>query len=53
MAHNYIRTLGLQGFEENKQCDAQECLRYIINLFYPWMNNESNNSNYGIPDHFY
>ena len=50
MTHDYIRTLGLQGYEENMQFDAQECLSYIIDLFYPWLIDESNNSNYGIPD---
>ena len=50
MTHDYIRTLGLQGYEENMQFDAQECLSYIIDLFYPWVIDGSNNSNYGIPD---
>ena len=50
MTHDYIRTLGLQGYEENRQFDAQECLSYIVDLFYPWVIDGSNNSNYGIPD---
>ena len=35
MTHDFVRTLGLQGYEVNRQFDAQECLSYIVDLFYP------------------
>ena len=50
MTHGYIRTLRLQGYEENKQFNVQECLSYIIDLFYPWVKDGSSNDNYDIPD---
>ena len=33
MTHDYIRTIGLQGYEENRQFDAQKCLSYIIDKY--------------------
>jgi hypothetical protein len=35
MTHDYILALNLQGYVENQQFDAQECLSYIVDLFYP------------------
>ena len=49
MTHNYILALNLQGYVENQQFDAQECLSYIIDLFYPWDNDENDNT-CGYPD---
>ena len=46
MTHDYIRALGLQGYEEKKQFDAQACLSYVIDLFCPWVNDGSNDSNF-------
>ena len=40
MTHDCIIALVLQGYEENKQFDAQECLSRIVNLFYPWVNDD-------------
>ena len=42
----------MQGPEENKQFDAQECLSYIVNFFQPWVNDGSNDDNHGIPDDY-
>ena len=30
--HNYIMAMNLQGYSENEQFDAQECLSYIVEL---------------------
>ena len=49
MTHDYILALNLQGYVENQQFDAQECLSYIVDLFYPWDNN-GNDSTCGYPD---
>ena len=48
--HNYIMAINLQGYSENEQFDAQECLSYIIDLFYPWANNGNDSDGYGYPD---
>ena len=50
MTHDYIRKLCLEGYDKNKQFDAQECLSYIINLFSPWVNDGSYDDNYDIPN---
>ena len=49
VTHNYILALNLQGYVENQQFDAQECLSYIADLFYPWDNVE-NDCTCGYPD---
>ena len=48
--HNYIMAMDLQGYIENDQFDAQECLSYIIDLFYPWANDGNDSDDYGYPD---
>jgi ubiquitin C-terminal hydrolase len=48
--HDYIMAMDLQGYIENDQFDAQECLSYIIDLFYPWANDGNDSDNYGYPD---
>ena len=39
MTHNHILSLGLESYVENIQYDAQECLSFILNVFYPWIDN--------------
>ena len=50
MTHDYIMALDLQGYIENEQFDAQECLSYIVDLFYPWVNDGNDSDNHGYPD---
>ena len=38
--HAHLMSLGLPGYEENRQFDAQECMTYIVNLFYPRINDK-------------
>ena len=46
MTHDYILALNLQGYVENQQYDAQECLSYIVDLFYPWVNDGNVSDNH-------
>ena len=45
--HDYLTSLKLIGYEQNIQFDAQECMTYIVNLFYPEINHPNN------PQHIY
>ena len=40
--HGYLTSLNLPGHIEHMQSDAEECMTYIINLFYPRINDISN-----------
>ena len=48
--HENLTLLGLPGHEENTQFDAQECMTYILNLFYPQINDTSNPRHNQLPE---
>ena len=48
--HAYLKSIRLPGYVENIQFDAQECLTYIVNLFYPQINHPSNPRHNDIPE---
>ena len=48
--HEHLMSLGLPGYIENRQCDAQECMTYIINLFYPRVNDKTNPRHNFVPE---
>ena len=48
--HVCLMSLDLPGHRENIQFDAQECMTYIINLFYPRINDISNPRHNQVPD---
>ena len=47
--HAYLKSIRLSGYDENIQFDAQECLTYIVNLFYPQINHPSNPRHNDVP----
>ena len=48
--HDYLTSLKLIGYEQNIQFDAQECLTYIVNLFYPEINHPNNPQHNDVPE---
>ena len=48
--HAYLKSIKLPDYEENIQFDAQECMTYIVNLFYPQINYPSNPENSDVPE---
>ena len=36
----HLMSLGMADYLEHRQCDAQECMTYILNLFYPHINDK-------------
>ena len=48
--HAYLMSLNLPGYIENMQFDAEECMTYITNLFYPRIDDPTNPRNNVVPD---
>lgn len=48
--HEHIMALGLPDYVEHRQCDAQECMSYILDLFYPHINDKANPKHNFVPD---
>ena len=49
-SHEYLMELGLPDYVEHRQCDAQECMSYIIDLFYPRIDDKTNPKHNFVPD---
>ena len=48
--HNHLMSLGLPNHIEHQQSDAEECMTFIINLFYPRVNEPGNPRHNFIPE---
>ena len=49
-SHNFLMSLNLPGYIEHVQFDAEECMTYMINLFYPRISDVNNPRNNSVPD---
>ena len=48
--HEYLMSLDLPHYIEHDQFDAEECMTFIINLFYPRINEPGNPRHEWVPD---
>ena len=48
--HDYLKSINLAGYVEHTQFDAQECMTYLINLFYPRIDDRNSLEHNHVPD---
>ena len=47
--HDFLVSINLPGYTENFQYDAEECMTYIVNLFYPRIDDRNNPEHNQVP----
>ena len=49
-SHECVRCLGMAGYVENSQFDAEECMKHVISLFYPRIDNINHQDHNKVPE---